>query len=68
MKPTLNAASWKMKKIAIVTTTNVWRRVRNAISPTGTAISAAMIPHSGNSANEGQPPPTCRCWHSSASA
>ena len=39
VKPRLYAASWKMKKIAIVTTTNVCRRVRSATSPTGIAIS-----------------------------
>ena len=44
-----------MKKIAIVITTNVWRRVRSAISPIGIAISPATSPATGTSANTAQP-------------
>ena len=44
----LKAISWKMKKIAIVTTTNVCRRTRSAIKPTGRATPAATSPASGS--------------------
>ena len=68
VNPRLVAASWKMKKIAIVTTTNVWRRVRRATSPTGIAISPATIPPNGSSANTGHPPATCQSRAASATA
>ena len=57
-----------MKKIAIVTTTNVWRRVRSAIRPTGIAIRPATTPPNGSSANTAQPPATCQSWAASATA
>ncbi len=57
-----------MKKIAIVTTTNVCRRVRSAISPTGIAISPATAPATGSRANTAQPPATCQSWAASATA
>ena len=68
VKLKLYAANWKMKKIAIVTTTNVWRRVRSATSPTGIATSAATRPPKGSSANTAQPPLTCQSWAARATA
>ena len=68
VKDRLNAASWKMKKIAIVTTTNVWRRVRSATKPTGMAARPATSPPKGSSANTAQPPGTCQSCAASATA
>jgi len=56
----LNARSWKTKKIAIVTTTKVCRRVRRATRPTGIASSPATSPATGISANTAQPAGTCQ--------
>ena len=47
----LKAMSWKMKNTAMVTTTNVCRRTRSAISPNGTAITAPAMPPRGSSQN-----------------
>ena len=47
----LKAISWKMKKMAIVTTRNVFRRTRSVIKPKGTAMPAAIKPASGSVAN-----------------
>ncbi len=51
----LNAISWKMKKIAMVITTNVCRRTRSAIRPNGTAMAAATTAASGSRANSAGP-------------
>ena len=59
VKARLKASSWKMKKIAIVTTTNVCRRTRSATSPNGTATAAAASPASGRVAKITSP---VRCW------
>ena len=68
VKPRLVAASWKMKKMAMVTTTNVWRRVRSATSPTGMAISPATRPPNGSSPKTAHPPVTCQSRAASATA
>jgi hypothetical protein len=64
----LNAASWKMKKIAMVTTTNVWRRVRSATIPIGIAASPATRPPTGSSAKTSHPPLKCQSRAASATA
>ena len=51
----LNAISWKMKKKAIVMTTNVCRRTRSATSPSGTAMTAAATAASGSRPNTASP-------------
>ena len=68
VKLRLNAASWKMKKMAIVTTTKVCRRVRSATRPTGIAISPATRPPKSTSANTGHPPATCQSRAATATA
>ena len=68
VNPRFSASSWKMKKIAMVITTNVWRRTRSATSPNGTAIAAAISPPNGSSANTSQPPGTCQSRAASATA
>jgi hypothetical protein len=55
VKEKLNAISWKMKKNAIVITTNVCRRTRSATRPSGTAMAAATIAASGSSPNTASP-------------
>ena len=55
VKEKLNAISWKMKKMAIVMTTNVCRRTRSATRPTGTAMTAATTAASGSSPNTASP-------------
>ena len=49
-----------MKKNAMVITTKVCRRTRSAISPSGTATSAATRPPSGSSAKM-SPPGSFHC-------
>ncbi len=61
----LYAISWKMKKMAMVTTTKVCRRTRSAIRPNGTATAAAARPATGYSAKT-TPPTRFRCLDSSA--
>jgi len=68
VKPRLKAQSWNMKKIAIVTTTNVCRRVLSATKPTGIAIAAATRPPNGSSPNTSQPPLKCQSRAASATA
>ena len=51
----LVTVSCAMKKYAIVMTTNVCRRTRSAISPSGTASTPASTPASGSSANTVSP-------------
>ena len=51
----LVAVSWAMKKNAIVITTNVCRRTRSAISPSGTASTPPRAPASGSSAKTASP-------------
>ena len=55
VKEKLNAISWKMKKNAIVITTNVCRLTRSATRPSGTAIAAATTPASGSKPNTASP-------------
>jgi hypothetical protein len=57
----LNAISWKMKKNAIVITTNVCLRTRSATSPSGTATAAATTAASGSRANTASPV-SCQSW------
>ena len=45
----------------MVTTTNVCRRTRSAMSPNGTATSPAASPASGSRANS-RSPVTCQSW------
>ncbi len=61
VKPKLKAISWKMKKIAIVITTNVCRRARRATRPNGTATIAPATAPSGISQNTDSPL-RCQCW------
>ena len=55
MNEKLEAISWKMKKMAMVTTTNVCRRTRSATRPNGTATTAATTAASGIRANTAFP-------------